>query len=218
MFSDHGFLGVPRETFAQAGREQLIALLTEGLRPESTVLEFGCGCLRIGYWLVRFLDSGGYYGIEPAPHRVDYGLDYLFTPEELEIKRPRFDYNPFFNSSVFGPKFDFFLARSIWTHASKLQIQAMLQSFLRDATPHAMLLASYLPAFSAHDDYEGTQWVGTTDECDTPGVVRHSLSWIIGQCRNRGLDCQEIDGMDCDSQVWLRIRRGLLITLSGSKL
>jgi hypothetical protein len=208
MISDRGFLGVPRETFAQAGREQLIALLAEGLRPESKVLEFGCGCLRIAYWLVRFLDSGGYYGIEPARKRVDYGLSYLFTPEELQIKRPRFDYNPVFNSSVFGTKFDFFLARSIWTHASKSQIESTLDSFLRDATPHATFLASYFPARTADEDYQGTRWVGTSHESDTPGVIRHSLSWITEQCRNRGLNCGEIDGIDCDAQLWLRIRRG----------
>jgi hypothetical protein len=207
MISDHGFQGVPRETFAQAGREQLIALLAEGLRPESKILEFGCGCLRIAYWLVRFLDPGGYCGIEPARHRVGHGLRYLFTAEELRIKQPRFDYNTAFNSSVFGRKFDFFLARSIWTHASKLQIEATLDSFLRDAEPHAIFLASYLPAHSPEEDYPGTQWVGTSHESDTPGVIRHSIEWITGQCRNRSLNCEEIDGTDCDGQEWLRIRR-----------
>jgi hypothetical protein len=198
MISEHGFLGVPRETFAEAGREQLIALLAEGLRPESKVLEFGSGCLRIACWLVRFLDLGGYHGIEPARQRVNYGLHYLFTPEELHIKRPRFDYNPVFNSSVFDTKFDFFLARSIWTHASKPQIEATLDSFLRDAAPRATFLASYLPAQRPDDDYQGTQWVGTSHESDTPGVVRHTLSWIVEQCRNRSLNCEEIPGKDCD--------------------
>jgi hypothetical protein len=207
MISAHGFLGVPRGTFAQAGREQLIALLAEGLCPESKVLEFGCGCLRIAYWLIRFLDSGAYYGVEPSRSRVDCGLQYLFTPAELQIKRPHFDFNPVFNSSVFGTEFDFFLARSIWTHASKLQIEATLDSFLRDSGPHAIFLASYLPAQSPDDDYQGTQWVGTSHESDTPGVVRHAVSWIVEQCCNRGLNCEQIAGMDCDSQLWLRIRR-----------
>jgi hypothetical protein len=207
MMSEHGFVGVPRETFAQAGREQLIALLAEGLRPESKFLEFGCGCLRIACWLVRFLDSGGYHGIEPARQRIDYGLHYLLTPEELQVKRPRFDYNPIFNSSVFETKFDFFLARSIWTHASKPQIEATLDSFLRDGAPRATFLASYLPARSPDEDYQGIRWVGTSHESDTPGVVRHALSWIAEQCRSRSLNCEEIAGVDCDSQFWLRIRR-----------
>src|ERR1700730_6294764 len=92
MMYRHGFLGVSVPTFEQAGREQLIALLGEGLVPESKLLEFGCGCLRIAYWLVRFLDPGGYHGLEPARRRVEYGLRYLFDPGEVELKQPRFDF------------------------------------------------------------------------------------------------------------------------------
>ena len=205
--SRHGFLGVPVETFEQAGREQLIALLQEGLHPESKVLEIGCGCLRIAYWLVRFLDPGCYHGIEPARQRVEYGLQYLFTSVEADLKQPRFDFNANFDSSVFGARFDFFLARSIWTHACKPQIEATLDSFMRDAAPTGIFLASYLPAQSAEDDYQGDRWVGTSHESDTPGVIRHSLTWIAQQCEKRGLQVDEIPGIDCDSQYWLRIHR-----------
>ncbi|HXU36001.1 MAG TPA: class I SAM-dependent methyltransferase [Blastocatellia bacterium] len=206
MISQHGFLGVPVETFEQAGREQLIALLGEGLNPESEILEIGCGCLRIAYWLVRFLDPGCYHGIEPARQRVEYGLRYLFTPEEVTLKEPRFDFNPRFDSSVFGARFDFFLARSIWTHASKPQIAAMLDSFIRDSNPSSIFLTSYLPARSSEEDYKGNDWIGTSHESDTPGVIKHSLTWIVEQCKRRALKVEELSGMDCDSQFWLRIR------------
>jgi hypothetical protein len=206
MMARQGFLGVPVGTFEQAGREQLIALLQEGLNPESKVLEIGCGCLRIAYWLVRFLDGGCYHGIEPARQRVEYGLQYLFTSEEARQKQPRFDFNPNFDSSVFDAQFDFFLARSIWTHACKRQIEATLDSFIRDSTPSGIFLTSYLPAQSTEDDYQGDHWVGTSHESDTPGVIRHSLAWIVQQCEKRGLQLDELPGIDCDSQYWLRIR------------
>ena len=195
------------ETFESAGRSQLSALLNEGLKPESQVLDFGCGCLRIGYWLARFLEPGRYHGIEPARKRVEYGLEYLFTRDEIKTKRPRFDFNANFDSSVFGTKFDFFLARSIWTHASKAQIEATLESFVRDSNPKAVFLASYLPAHSEADDYNGDRWVGTSHESDVPGVIRHSLRWIVEQCATRGLGVTELPGIDCDGQLWLRIRR-----------
>jgi hypothetical protein len=206
MMTRHGFLGVPVETFEQAGREQLIALLGEGLNPESIVLDIGCGCLRTAYWLVRFLDPGCYYGIEPARQRVEYGLRYLFTPPELALKEPRFDFNSRFDSSVFGVRFDFVLARSIWTHASKMQIEATLDSFIRDSNSSGVFLTSYLPAHSPEDDYQGNCWIGTSHESDTPGVIKHSLTWIVEQCHRRALQVDELPGMDCDSQFWLRIR------------
>ncbi len=64
MMSRHGFLGVPVETFEQAGRRQMMALLNEGPKPESEVLDVGCGCLRTAYRLIRFLDPGCCFGIE----------------------------------------------------------------------------------------------------------------------------------------------------------
>jgi hypothetical protein len=206
MMAQHGFLGVPLETFELGGRSQLIRLLTEGLNPESKVLEIGCGCLRVAYWLVRFLDPGCYYGIEPARQRVEYGLQYLFTPEDLRLQRPRFDFNPRFDSSVFGARFDFFLAGSIWTHASKRQIKATLDSFVLDSDRTAVFLASYLPAQSPDDDYQGDQWVGTSHESTTPGVIRHSLAWIMAECESRGLKLTELPGIDCDSQFWLKVQ------------
>jgi hypothetical protein len=225
MMSRLGFLGVPVETFEQAGREQLVALLQAGLNPESNVLEFGCGCLRIAYWLVRFLDPGCYHGIEPARSRIDAGLEYLFPADLVRAKAPRFDCNADFDSSVFATRFDFFLARSIWTHASKPQIEAMLESFVRDSTLSGVFLTSYLPTRSSderyqaflsarfpapegdEDGYAGDHWVGTSHESSTPGVVQHSLRWIVAQCARRGLGVGELPGIDCDSQVWLRIER-----------
>jgi hypothetical protein len=207
MLSRHGFLGVPLNTFEQAGREQLVSLLNEGLNPESKIVEIGCGCLRIAYWLVRFLDSGCYYGIEPARVRVEYGLRYLFDPGEVQLKQPQFDFNPRFDTSVFGVQFDFFLARSIWTHASKVQITTTLDSFIRDSKKTGVFLASYLPARTPDEDYHGDQWLGTSHESNTPGVIRHSLEWILKQCEERELRADVLPGTDCDSQSWLRLRR-----------
>ena len=207
MIRAHGFLGVPAETFEQAGRRQLVALLNEGLNPESTVLEIGCGCLRVAYWLIRLLDPGRYHGIEPARQRVEYGLQYLFTPEDVRLKQPRFDFNAQFDSSVFGTRFDFFLAGSIWTHASKQHIETMLDGFVRDSTPTGIFLTSYLPAESSTDDYQGDRWVGTSHESNEPGVIRHSLAWITAQCDKRRLNVKALPGEAFDSQFWLRIHR-----------
>ena len=207
MMAQHGFVGVPLESFERGGRSHLATLLLQGLNPESKVLDFGCGVLRVAYWLVRFLDAGNYYGIEPARQRVEYGMRYLFTPEELKLKRPNFDFNADFDSSVFATRFDFFLATSIWTHACKRQMQASLDSFARDAAPGGIFLTSYLPAPTPEEDYQGDKWVGTSHEGGTPGIVRHSLDWIVDQCQERGFEVHEFTEENCDGQFFLRISR-----------
>jgi hypothetical protein len=183
--------GVKREEFAHIGRLQLIALLRRGLTPDSPVIDVGCGGLRAGYWLIHFLDRGRYHGIEPRQSSVDTARAQLLEPGLEDAKAPRFDYNGDFDLSVFGIAPRFVLARSIWTHTAKSQIEALLDSFAAVAAPDALLLASYIPAASpgserrsdrlmarlqslarrngaprphkAHRrDYQGTGWAGHT--------------------------------------------------------
>lgn len=206
MEARHGFLGVPSRTFDEGGRRQFMALLREGLSPESKVCEIGAGCLRTAYWLIRFLDSGGYCGIEPFRDRVEWGLEALFSEEMIAEKKPRFDFNDTFDTFVFSERFDFFLAGSIWTHAAKHHIQTMLDGFSANATPDATFLASYLPARTFEEDYLGDVWVGTSHQSDTPGIVRHGLAWIERQCADRGLAALQLRGPAFDGQLWLSIR------------
>jgi hypothetical protein len=114
---------------------------------------------------------------------------------------------------VFGDRFDFFLGGSIWSHASKPQIERMLDAFCRDATPAGVFVASYLPADGFRvPDYEGSHWVGTGPDSDTPGVVGHRLAWIRAACERRGLAVEPLarhalgHAGGYDGQEWLAVR------------
>ena len=174
MLGRNKFLGVPVQDFEKGGREQLAYLLAAGINPDSKVVDLGCGLLRGGYWLIHFLDAGCYCGIEPHAERLEMGVKQNLEPAILGLKRPRFDTNARFDTSVFAEKFDFFLAYSVWTHASKLQIRAMLDSFLRDSRDKSVFLTTYLPASWKHWDYKGDKWYGTSHESDVPGCIYHT--------------------------------------------
>jgi SAM-dependent methyltransferase len=146
QLAERAFLGGPREDFERVGSLSLQALLGEGLRPSSRLLDVGCGMLRVGYWLMRFLDAGCYFGIEPNREMLNVGLTELIEPEVLARSDAHFAYNDDFDFSVFGEQFDFVFARSIWTHTSRAQILAMLDSFAATATPGGVFLTSYHPA------------------------------------------------------------------------
>jgi hypothetical protein len=192
------FLGGPIADFERAGRLQLITLLRAGLYPDSKVVDIGCGCLRGGYWLIHFLDPDCYCGIEPDVAMLQAGITDLLEREVLEAKRPRFDTNSDFDTSVFGEKFDFFLARSIWTHASKPQIQQMLDSFGRDGAPGSVFLASYLPTDRRHPlDYQGEGW--------SSKLIHHRPGWMQQECQRRGLAVQELEEDRLNNQIWLQI-------------
>jgi hypothetical protein len=206
------FFGVPIAGFENAGRQQFVLLVMAGLAPHSKVLDIGCGVLRAGYWLIQFLDPHCYHGIEPNRDRLEAGKTFILETDTEKIKQPRFDTNPDFDSGVFDVKFDFFIAYSIWTHASKPQIETMLDNFLRDSKPDAVFLASILPAGWLRRDYRGKGWFGTSHESDQPGCIRHSLTWIGDECRRRGLRMRRL-GRERDGQTWLQISRD-----SGARL
>ncbi|HEY3038716.1 MAG TPA: hypothetical protein VGJ66_08260 [Pyrinomonadaceae bacterium] len=135
------------------------------------------------------------------------GTETILEPEVLAAKSPRFDTNPRFDSSVFGEKFDFFLAYSVWTHASKPQIQAMLDSFLRDTKNGGVFLTSYLPSGWRRPDYQGDEWHGTSHESDVPGCIYHSLRWIKAECDRRGLITRQLGRDKTYGQSWIEITR-----------
>lgn len=208
MLSEKIFLGFPPMDFERGGREQFSFLLKSGLSPDSKIVDLGCGPLRAGYWLIHFLDAGCYCGIEPHTGRLDMGINSILEPEIIKAKSPRFDTNPNFDTSVFGEKFDFFLAYSIWTHASKRQIQASLDSFVQDTKETGVFLSSYLPANGHNPDYKGHNWYGTSHESDVPGCIHHNLWWIKAECERRRLSVQELGRDNTYGQSWLEIKRG----------
>jgi SAM-dependent methyltransferase len=177
------------------------------------VIESGCGALRGGYWLIHFLDAERYHGIEPNREMVDGARRALLEPGLEATKQPRFAYNDDFDLGGFGVAPDFVLARSIWSHTSKPQIQAMLDSFARVAAPNGLLLASYHPASRlpwGRQDYLGDAWVGRGPESTAAGqraVVAHRFGWIEEQCRARGLTVRETRADGFGGQVWLEVTR-----------
>lgn len=202
------FLGGPARLFETAGQKSLITLLSEGLNPNCKVLDIGAGCLRGGYWLIHFLDEGCYFGIEPNAEMLEAGCRILLEPGLADLKKPRFDHNADFDFTVFGETFDFFVARSVWTHASKQQIQAMLDGFVSTSNSGGIFLTSYVKPTIFKKEYMGTEWVGRSHESTTPGIVRHSLGWIQAECAKRELIAEEIKGKayNFGGQTWLRIK------------
>jgi SAM-dependent methyltransferase len=226
--TNRGFLGGPPELFERAGRESLIVLLEHGLAAESTVLDIGCGVLRGGRWIIPLLDPEHYCGIEPQRGMVERGLREFVPSDVVRIKRPRFDHNDRFDFSVFGTRFSHFLARSVWTHTSKRQIETMLDGVREFGTEDAVLLASFLEpsrfANAPHPvkavlrrlgsgalrpDYLGWEWVGRSDRSNRPGMVAHRFSWIRAAAARRGLEATLVGRppLTRHGQIWARIRR-----------
>src|ERR1700745_892059 len=90
-------------------------LTTLGLRQHHSLLDVGCGSLRIGRLLIPYLNRGRYFGVEPNKWRVEEGIRREIGEASLKIKGPTF----FFSDSPEAItkeriSFDFAVAQSIF--------------------------------------------------------------------------------------------------------
>lgn len=65
-------------------------LTTLGLRQHHSLLDIGCGSLRIGRLLIPYLNRGKYFGVEPNEWLVDEGIRRELGETSVQIKRPTF--------------------------------------------------------------------------------------------------------------------------------
>ena len=82
------------------------SLVAAGVRPEHRVLDFGCGALRVGQWLIRYLEKGRYFGIDAHLPSLEAAVTYELPLHGLEQKQPRLLWNEEISLSHFETTFD----------------------------------------------------------------------------------------------------------------
>ena len=198
-----GFTGGPIERFADVGRHTLKSLKLTGLKRDSYVLDVGCGVLRLGYWLIRFLQPDRYCGLEPNAKYVELGLKHAIGPELAAAKRPRFDGNTDFDFSKFGVKFDFVVARSIFSHASPEMVCRTLESFRDNSSDDGIMLVSYTPL--GKEDI-GARVIDLKHRGGEWSWRRYGKIYLQQLARERGLFARNY-GKPFNGQVWLRVSK-----------
>src|SRR5437763_13372016 len=121
-------------------------LTTLGLRQHHSLLDIGCGSLRIGRLLIPYLNQGKYFGVEPNEWLVDEGIRRELGEALVQIKRPTF----FFSDSpetIADAKvsFDFAVAQSIFSHCGLDLIKNWLSAISGSLAEDGALVATFLP-------------------------------------------------------------------------
>lgn len=197
-----GFTGGPIDRFGVVGRQTFQSLKATGVRRSSKVLDVGCGALRLGYWLVRFLEPDCYCGLDPNPKYVQAGIKHAIGEKVMKTKRPRFDHNMDFDFSVFGIKFDYVVARSIFSHTSPEQVCTVLESFRDNASDTGIMLVSYRPLKKD----EAGEKVIDVNKFGEWSWRRYGKAYLKQLAQERGLYATNF-GKPFNGQVWLRVSK-----------
>ena len=109
-----GDINSPRSR--RIGKLQFSYLRRHGLRPDDKVLEIGCGNLRAGWRLIRFLEPGNYYGVDISAEALRSAAQTV-TTHELTDKRPHLELVQDMSfSSLPTAAFDVIHAHSVFSH------------------------------------------------------------------------------------------------------
>ena len=132
-------------------------LTTLGLRQHHSLLDIGCGSLRIGRLLIPYLNREKYFGLEPNEWLVDEGIRRELGEMLVQIKRPTF----FFSDSpdrIAQAKvaFDFALAQSIFSHCGLDLIKRWLSAISCSLARDGALVATFL---IGEQDSAQTGWI-----------------------------------------------------------
>lgn len=163
-----------------SGQLQFELLKREGCRPESKVLEIGCGNLHGAVPMIRYLNEGNYVGIDPNEWLRHAAMENREIGKLIRLKKARFLTKDDFDASELGLKFDFAFAHSILSHCAHWQLSLFLQNVAKVLAPGGRIVVSIRLA-------EGNEFgsTGTHDKNDSrdaawqyPGVSWFKMSTV----------------------------------------
>ena len=127
------------------GKLQFDFMTANGLTPDSTLLDVGCGTLRGGRLFIRYLNPNRYNGIDISPAAIEYAKT-LIRHERLVERHPRLlvSYNRDLRFREFADEsFDFILAQSVFTHLQQEHIEECFKHIGNIMTPTSSFFFTY---------------------------------------------------------------------------
>ena len=88
-------VGLNHVSFAKSqkeGAEWLKFLIKNGLKKSDTVLDYGCGSLRLGKTLIEFLEPRKYVGVDISDHFYNLGKKHYVSSKTINEKKAKFFY------------------------------------------------------------------------------------------------------------------------------
>jgi len=132
-----------------------------GLQPVHYLLDIGCGTLRGGIPLIRYLQDGHYVGIEVRAKVLDEGRKEL-REAGLEGKNPTLLLSPDISRFNIDRKFDYIWAFSVLIHMSDTILNDALSFVSRHLSEEGVFYANVIMGDGNEDNWDGFPVVART--------------------------------------------------------
>lgn len=152
--------GVIGGLWDEIGRLQLDFLRERGLRPDQYLVDVGCGSLRGGVHLVRYLDRGHYFGVDRHQSLLDAGRTVELPRYGLTDKAPTLVAMADFDLPSLGRTFDVGIGISLFTHLPLNSILRCLLNVDRVLVPGGVFYATFFEDARAARSVEPITWSG----------------------------------------------------------
>jgi hypothetical protein len=151
------------EDFATACRFQLDFLVGRGLKPDSVLLDLGCGCLRAGIHFVDYLHPDRYLGMDISAEVVYRGIVRELGLTRFHEKRPEFVISDQFSFEAFSRRPQFIMANSLLTHLPPQDIRLCLHRLRRFVgDQRAEFFATFSESLTTSDHAGSGHYLGGT--------------------------------------------------------
>jgi len=137
----------------ELGRLQFEFMKQQGLRPDHSCIDVGCGSMRGGLHYITYLDPGHYYGIDINASLIEAAQKELEAAGLLG-REPHLLVNDRFEMGLFNQLFDFGVAVSVFTHLPMNSIIRCLSEMRAVLKPEGVFYATFFEAPSPA--YTGT--------------------------------------------------------------
>lgn len=139
---------------------QLRALRENGLQPSHRLLDLGCGPLQGGIAFIRYLEPGGYYGLDRYAAALDDGYRQI-GEQGLAPKNPRLVHTDRFDPPALkGVQFDYVWASQILYYFNAAKLAEMFGAIAPMLAPGGKFLGDVL------------------GECEPEFRTKRHLDWI----------------------------------------
>jgi SAM-dependent methyltransferase len=125
-----------------SGLLQFDLVKREGCKPDSRLLEIGCGNLHGAVPLIEYLREGNYVGIDPNEWLRKAAMKDPYVHRLCKEKKARFLNVDDFDASSLGIKFDFVFSHSVLSHCAHWQLEVFLRNVCKVLAPGGRILAS----------------------------------------------------------------------------